>query len=328
MIEKVHFERKVRFIGESERSKETFYKSVLKLLRKEKRRALRLFRKKHSGLLLWLSQQKHDFNQIKQNTVNYVVTGTVAIVLFTTTTAPLVATSLPHIVESEESQKFAQPLSNSELISRINKILEKAPDGLDVNDEEAIALLLSNYFGLNVKVELDGRRLNTQFGFIGTEQHLKRYPQEVLSEHFSNKHDYEIFGGFGMAYNRGAFGYFANSKQELTDEAVVMEKYYLAVQTFLIPDWDRKWIVDKEWFKFRKMLVFNPENGKAVITVIGDAGPAKWTGKQFGGSPEVIHSLGLLETGKKNKVLVLFIDESDNQPVKLGPITPASYSKL
>lgn len=48
----------------------------------------------------------------------------------------------------------------------------------------------------------------------------------------------------------------------------------------------------RDWYKHRKVLIVNTENGNAVVAAIGDSGPAAWTGKQFGGSPEVMEHLG------------------------------------
>ena len=51
----------------------------------------------------------------------------------------------------------------------------------------------------------------------------------------------------------------------------------------------------------------------------GDAGPAEWTGKHLGGSPEVMHELGLAGGPRKGPVLYYFLDDPDNK-VALGPI--------
>ena len=69
------------------------------------------------------------------------------------------------------------------------------------------------------------------------------------------------------------------------------------------------------------MLVVNPENGKAVVAVIGDAGPAEWTGKHLGGSPEVMKYLERVDGSLRGPVLYFFIDEPNNN-VPLGPIEP------
>ena len=74
------------------------------------------------------------------------------------------------------------------------------------------------------------------------------------------------------------------------------------------------------FFKFRKMLLVNPNTGQAIVTVIGDAGPAEWTGKHLGGSPEVMYHLGLGSGSRKGGVLYFFIDDA-NDTIPLGPVT-------
>ena len=74
-----------------------------------------------------------------------------------------------------------------------------------------------------------------------------------------------------------------------------------------------------DFFKFRKMLVINPKTGQAVVAVIGDAGPAEWTGKHLGGSPEVMDALGLASGPRKGLVIYFFIDDPKNE-VPLGPV--------
>jgi len=66
------------------------------------------------------------------------------------------------------------------------------------------------------------------------------------------------------------------------------------------------------------VLIVNTENGKAVVAAIADSGPAAWTGKQFGGSPEVMHYLGGAKY-KKGAVIVFFVDDPENK-VPLGPV--------
>lgn len=67
------------------------------------------------------------------------------------------------------------------------------------------------------------------------------------------------------------------------------------------------------------MLVVNPNNGKAIVADIADAGPAEWTEKHLGGSPEVMHYLERFDGKQKGSVLYFFIDDPDDK-VKLGPI--------
>ena len=53
--------------------------------------------------------------------------------------------------------------------------------------------------------------------------------------------------------------------------------------------------------------------------VIGDAGPAVWTGKHLGGSPEVMYYLEREDGARRGPVLYFFIDDPQDL-VPLGPI--------
>ena len=55
------------------------------------------------------------------------------------------------------------------------------------------------------------------------------------------------------------------------------------------------------------------------MAVIGDSGPAAWTGKHFGGSPEVMAYLELNRGKQKGAVILFFVDDQNNK-VPLGPL--------
>ena len=74
----------------------------------------------------------------------------------------------------------------------------------------------------------------------------------------------------------------------------------------------------REWYKYRKVLIVNTDNGNAVVAAIADSGPAAWTGKHFGGSPEVMEYLGGPRY-KKGPVLIFFVDDPENK-IPLGPV--------
>ncbi len=190
---------------------------------------------------------------------------------------------------------------------------------LDSNEEKDITELLSKYFGMEVSAELDGIRLNRNYGLIGGEQHLYRYPGDNVYAHAQNSVDHAKYGSAGIAPGLGAWGYFSPSIQEFTEIDRIREKYYLAIQTFLVPGYAENVAKFRDFFKFRKMLVVNPKTGQAVVAVIGDAGPSEWTGKHLGGSPEVMDVLGLAGGPRKGPVLYFFIDDP-NDIVPLGPL--------
>jgi len=216
-----------------------------------------------------------------------------------------------------------QPLTIPEktfLITDLTTLVPKEVRPLEVNEEESITSLLSERVKMPVKAELQGIRLNTGYGYIGAEQHLMRYPGDTISTHFSTTEEATRFARSGMAPGRGAWGYFAYSQAEMTQKDIDREKYYIAVQTFLTPGYSQNVRKYSEFFRYRKMLVVNPHNGKAMVVVIGDAGPAKWTGKHLGGSPEVMNYLERVNGRQKGPVLYFFLDDPQDT-IPLGPIT-------
>lgn len=190
---------------------------------------------------------------------------------------------------------------------------------LEKDEEKEITGILSKNFGFNVTSEIKDIRLNRNYGLIGGEQHLYRYPGDNLYLHAQTSVDWAKYGSAGMAPGLGAWGYFALSKSEFTELDKQREKYYLAIQTFKVAGYAEDVTKYRDFFKFRKMLVVNPKTGQAVVAVIGDAGPAEWTGKHLGGSPEVMDAIGFSEGSRKGPVLYFFIENTLDQ-VPLGPI--------
>lgn len=205
------------------------------------------------------------------------------------------------------------------LAQQLHDIVPPDPRPLNENDESEITEILSRNFDLKVMVSLDNIRLNRNYGLIGGEQHLYRYPGDNLYAHAQNTLDWAKYGSAGIAPNLGAWGYFTPSKEDFVDIDKQREKYYLAIQTFLAPGFAENVAKFRDFFKYRKMLVVNSKTGQSVVAVIGDAGPAEWTGKHLGGSPEVMDALGLAEGPRKGPVLYFFIDDPENK-VPLGPI--------
>lgn len=195
------------------------------------------------------------------------------------------------------------------------------PDVRVLTDEEEknIGDILSKDFGFTVAAQMSGKRLNRSYGLIGGEQHLYRFPGDILAKHADNVQEAAMYGSSGIAPGLGAWGYFAQSESQFSEIDKMREKYYLAVQTFLAPGFAERTNEYRDFFKFRKMLVVNPKTGQAVVAVIGDAGPAAWTGKHLGGSPEVMHAVGLAGGPRKGQVLFFFINDPKDT-IPLGPV--------
>lgn len=166
---------------------------------------------------------------------------------------------------------------------------------LSGEQENKITQLINEDFGIKAVPELETNRMNFNYGRMGAEQHLARFPGDNVEN---------------MAPGLGGWGY-------VTDFEV--EKWYVAVPIIYLPDWHQKIKYYVDWYKFRRMVVVNPANGKLVVTAVADAGPSNWTGKHFGGSPEVMEYLGI-NYGMQNHPVVMFFLDDPNHEIPLGPL--------
>ncbi len=215
--------------------------------------------------------------------------------------------------EDEDAKLLAQVTEeeHQEIMAKMVGYANRAPGHLAKDEELYLEQQLSDMLGFPVAAELEGKRLNHSIGIMGGEQHLMRFPGDSLGQH-------DAYQEAGIAPNRGAFGWFTENGQ-LTERAVQREKYYFAVQTLYLPDWNQNHPELKPWYKFRKMIVINPSEEVAVVGVVGDAGPAEWVKKQFGGSPEIIREGKIWSPKAHGKILLLFVDDPEDQ-IPLGPI--------
>jgi len=277
---------------------------------------LKKWTKKHQDLQKEIfTKHKDAFEWLENNSKQLAVGSAAGLFLLTNPIIPQIpATFSAAIANSQEVDKKVF------LIYDLKSILPELVQPLTETQEKEIAQILERTFNIPVTAELAGKRLNTSYGYIGQEQHLARYPGDTMFTHFDTVEEAQGYGKHGMAPGLGAWRYFADSKAAMTPEDVLREKYYIAVQTFLAPGFELNAKEYVDFFKYRKMLVVNPNNGKAVVAVIGDAGPAKWTGKSLGGSPEVMKYLERVDGRQRGPVLYFFIDDPQNK-IPLGPIS-------
>lgn len=228
--------------------------------------------------------------------------------------------------EVDVEVEVASLFKDENALKRIKEIATTIDQSNRGQYEDELTKLFISYYGIDSAASLDGKRLNTYFGAIGQEQHLPRFAGDATLWHS----DDPVVQRYGITPGRGAWGWWTNAKSSLTPEMINQEKYYIASQTFLAPGWRENTKELYEWFKYRKVLLVNPRNNKAVVAVIGDAGPASWTGKNFGGSPEVMKALDSVDGhgvkdvmtgqgGDKDNVFVYFVSDPENK-VPLGPV--------
>jgi hypothetical protein len=260
------------------------------------------------------NKHKDTFKWLVDNSKQLAVGSLASIFLLASPAAakiPALSTASAQVSQTIDKKVF--------LVYDLKNVLPSDVRPLTSDEEKNVGEILSRDFGIPVSAELGGKRLNTTYGLIGEEQHLPRYPGDNIFNHFDNQEAEGKYWSYGMTPGLGAWGYFTDSSGTLTQEDIDREKYYIAVQTFLAPGFDSNPKEYTDFFKYRKMLVVNPQNGKAVVADIADAGPSPWTGKQLGGSPEVMTYLERFDGAQRGPVLYFFIDDpSDTIP--LGPV--------
>lgn len=215
----------------------------------------------------------------------------------------------------QSKQSAYLELSQEEHVAVLEKLrtVVKQPAGhLPAQEELYMEQQLTDMLGFEVMAELEGQRLNHSIGTMAALPHVRRFPTDSLDQH-------SFYHEAGLAKYRSAFGWFTELGQ-VTDQMKRNEQYFVAVQAPFVPSWHQGYGPLKEWYKFRKMLVINPVEAKAVVTVVGDFGPAQWMQYQFGASPEVVREANLWSMQSAGKVLLLFVNDVNNS-IPLGSIS-------
>lgn len=287
------------------------YQALRKKWSEKHEQARKKFAEKHKETLAFL------INRIPAK--DKIATGAASLILLSTNFNPATALAAmttqtpPVVVEENHANRIEKLLTDLKTVIP-NEVRPLTPD-----EEASASAILSKNFNMNVTSDINRLRLNRTYGVIGAEQHLARFPGDTIYGHFGSDNESQNFFSSGMAPGRGAWGYFANSQNEMTVTDSEREKWYIAVQTFLASDYNSRLNEYRDFFKYRKMLLVNPATGQAVVGDIADAGPAVFTGKHLGGSPEVMYYLGLQNGPRKGGVLYFFINDT-NDTIPLGPI--------
>ncbi len=286
------------------------FRNSLKLKKLE---AQKNFKRKFPVAHQFLLEKGLELGKLRDHSAKVItagaLTGTLLLTPPTGTGSLPSPTAIVKSIDEVGNDSFAIP--QEELISSLKAMLPEIVRPLSRDEEKKLETVIKNITGVDAKGGLEGEHLNTTYGYIGAEQHLKRYPGDILENHGPYYKE-------GIAPGLGAWGYFSRSKSEMNSDLIEKEKWYAVVQTLYLPDWSKRQPYLRDWYKYRKVMIVNTKNGNAAISVIADAGPAAFTGKHFGGSPEVMEYLGGSRY-KKGAVLLFFVDDPENK-VKLGPV--------
>lgn len=281
-------------------------------------------RAKHHQHLSFLEQRGVDLGNIREASARHVAVGTLAGLLAFSpvssfTAVPVAAPAQPTHQESIATVSFAED-TGLKLAANLKGIIPAGLANLSPDQEQKVSTELAKAFNVRAVPELDGQRLNRTMGLIGAEQHLYRYPGDNIFDQETTSGDFAKYASSGIAPGLGAYGYWARSKSQLTPEMIQQERWYVVAQTFLAPGFKENQRGVANFFKYRKFLVVNPDTGQAVVGDLADSGPAEYTGKSFGGSPEVMDALGYGGGPRKGRVIFYFLDDPGNQ-IPLGPIS-------
>lgn len=221
---------------------------------------------------------------------------------------------MPNPAQSSQLETLYAELTREEHAAVMDKMAEmvQQPAGhLQRQDELYLEQQLTDLFGFEISAELEGIRLPHSIGIMQAMPHLRRHPTDVLTSH-------QRVRSAGIRQARGSFGWFTEMGQ-LTEAGVLQEEYYFAVQADFLSGWQSSPSLLKNWLKFRKMVMINPADQRAVVGCIGDLGPSEWMHYQFGGSPETIVDGKVWSPQTRGHVLLFFINDPMNQ-VQLGPL--------
>jgi hypothetical protein len=291
------------------------FEELQRKLEQKKTAHLENLKEKHKSAVVWAKRKGIKTEELAGKSAKGLAAGVAAGAMVLSSGVPLVnqesqaKQSKPNEPRGDATDIKETIVAKKDVRPEVKKVL----DGEDMYNETKITKELSKVLDIPVKAEQDGIRLNKTYGIIGYESHLTRYPGDNISTHFQSDRDYELYSHASMAGGPGAWGYIAPSRQEMTQKDIEREKYYLVAQTFLSPNWGTPEV--KEWFRHRKMVVVNPQNGIVVVGALEDAGPEPSTGNSFGGSPEVMEALRF--HGGGSYVLMYFVDDPKDE-IPLG----------
>lgn len=158
---------------------------------------------------------------------------------------------------------------------------------------------------------LDGIPLPAYSGKVGREQHLcLTVPQEPAATHYAIS-GVPAAAQNGMAWEEGGgSGYGAWGKAAPVDD----ERYYVCMRWNYTDLHGQPVLAPKDWYYKKRLLVINPANNTRVVASIIEYGPAPWTDRVSGLSPEAMLVLG----ADTDDNLIYYWAQDQSTP--LGPI--------
>lgn len=216
------------------------------------------------------------------------------------------------LVRDEQEKKMMIELTQEEHSSIMQKMQDFAqlPKGtLDSELELYLEQQLSEMLGFSVSTELEGQRLPTT-GTVYSLPFLKNSPTDTVHNHLEVPEAPFI--------NRRSFFGWSNLYPQITHEPDLLT-YGLSIPLFSLPDWSTKAKELKKWYAYRKVVVINPYEYRAVVATITDTFFPPAAKYKYGANPALIRAGRIWSPRTLGKVLVFFV--SDPAGVPPGPIS-------
>jgi len=220
------------------------------------------FHERHKEASKYLKEKGLDLGTIREHSAKLLTAGALAgTMVLSSPTGSLALLPPPHeILEKSRSTSLPAVSRATRLREALKEILPEKVRPLTREEEKYLEQIFIELTGIPARATLEGEHLNTTYGRIGAEQHLRRYPGDINPNHAPESDEYggddpdEILKE-GMAPGLGAWGYFAPSKEKLTPHLVETEKWYAVVQTLYLPDWNTRVKYLRDWYKYRKVFI-------------------------------------------------------------------------
>lgn len=254
----------------------------------------------HSSASKFFKELKLRPGQIRRHAARILTSGALAGSLLISSPSATPAQSTP---AGQPSPVVITAQIRQNVTDMLGTVLPQEIQTLNDEQEKKVSEVLKKVYGITAVPSLEGNKLNDDYGRMGAEQHLPRWPGDTAVAHGE-------LAEKGITPGLGGWGYVSDPE---------VEKYYVAVQTLYLPNWNTDTARLSKWYKHRRVVVVNPANGKAIIAAVADAGPANWTGKKFGGSPEIMAYLEINYGMQNHPVVLFFLDDPENK-VPLGPL--------
>ena len=193
-------------------SKKNLLNKIAKNLTKRKDTLANEIQEKHQEVGEWLKDHEKDVSSLSKGLSETIATSAATgILLLSSSSLPVkpdsfITASETTISESATKTKVQSTEDPGAVIAaKLAEILPSKPRQLNEEEMKKVEDTVKESFGLDAKGVLDGYKLNTNYSYMGGEQHLVRFQGDTLARHVRNSSEWAMFGPAGMAPGRGAW---------------------------------------------------------------------------------------------------------------------------